>query len=364
MDEGAMDEGAMDEGAMDEGAMDEGAMDEGAMDADAGSPPRVAGAALWLYGPAWENGSELDAARPPMPFDEWAAHVRERGWDLSWTPMGAIDEGPYAGGVVVEADVDGDRGYAVIPPELLDRLQEIMPARDYEMVREDVANIDNPEARGYTVTRIDPAAWEGRRQVVPNAAPIPTETWAAVIRAHHMRVAPPVGNALSEDSLYPAGQVVAVDDAAGRSYFATPRAAYWLAYDLADETAEAGRGGPEAGSGEAAQTVTEAAGGFADGWTVATVLWIDPDAHERAGTVVPIADPLPVRDWVRIVRDEGHRFVAISPPQSAPGEPWDRARVVYLLGPHGRTAFVVPPAAQVVLPELFPDAVDAVGAGR
>ncbi len=330
--------------------------------------PRAEGCVILLYDHAWEDRSMLDTTSAPIPVEEWLAETRRAGYNVEWTPEAALSEGPYRGGTVVEIVDNSGRSYVAVPPELLDRLREIMPARDYEMVREDIANVDNPQAWGYTVTRIDPEAWEQRRQVAPNAAPLPTETWAAVIREHHMRVAPPVGNALSEDSLYPAGQVVAVDDATGRSYFATPRAAYWLAYDLAydlaDESAGAGRGGPEAGPGEASQTVTEAAGGFADGWTVATVLWIDPDAHERAGAVVPIADPLPVGDWARIVRDEGHRFVAISPPQSAPGEPWDRARVVYLLGPHGRTAFAVPPAAQVVLPELFPDAVDAVGAGR
>jgi len=201
------------------------------------------GCVLWLDGKAWESGSELRATQAPVPVDAWIAATRRKGYAVAWTPEGALAEGPYAGGAVVEVDSDvpGDAGrtYFAVPPEALDRLREIMPARDYEMVREDVANIDNLDACGYTVTRIDLAAWEQRRQVVPNAAPIPTETWAAVIREHRMRVAPPVGNALSRDSLYPAGQVVAVDDAAGRSYFAAPRAAYWLAYDLADETAGA-----------------------------------------------------------------------------------------------------------------------------
>jgi len=325
------------------------------------------GCVLWLDGKAWESGSELRATQEPVPVDAWIAATRGKGYAVAWTPEGALAEGPYAGGAVVEVDSDvpGDAGrtYFAVPPEALDRLRELMPARDYEMVREDIANIANPGAHGYTVTRIDPAAWEQRHQVVPNAAPIPTETWAAVIQEHRMRVAPPVGNALPVDGLYPAGQVVTVDDAAGRSYFAAPRAAYWLAYDLADESE--GRDGPDPNAAPHTVAATDALSERptvgADGWTTATVLWIDPAAHERAGGIVPIADPLPVQDWVRIVRDEGHRFVAISPAVTAPGEPWDLARVVYLLGPHGRTAFAVPPAAQVVLPDLFPD---AVGAGR
>ncbi len=221
------------------------------------------GCVLWLDGKAWESGSELRATQAPVPVDVWIAATRHKGYAVAWTPEGALAEGPYAGGAVVEVDSDvpGDAGrtYFAVPPEALDRLREIMPARDYEMVREDIANVANPEARGYTVTRIDPKAWEQRRQVVPNAVPIPTETWAVVIREHRMRVTPPVGNALPMDSLYPAGQVVTVDDAAGRSYFAVPRAAYGLAYDLADESA--GYTALDAGVGEAPHNVAASPAG-------------------------------------------------------------------------------------------------------
>jgi len=80
-----------------------------------------------------------------------------------------------------------------------------------------------------------------------------------VIREHRMRVTPPVGNALPMDSLYPAGQVVTVDDAAGRSYFAVPRAAYGLAYDLADESA--GYTALDAGVSEAPHNVADSPAG-------------------------------------------------------------------------------------------------------
>ena len=205
--------------------------------------PRMPGCVLWLDEKAWESGSQMQAVHAPIPVDEWIAATRGKGYEVAWTPEGALAEGAYHGGAVVEVDSDvpGDAGrtYFAVPPDLLDRLQEIMPPRDYEMVREDVSNINNPEAHGYTVTRLDPAAWEGRGEVVPLSQPITTEAWVREIRKHHMRVAPPVGHPLPLDSLYPAGQVVVVDDATGRSYFAVPRAAYWLAYDLADETGEA-----------------------------------------------------------------------------------------------------------------------------
>lgn len=208
------------------------------------TPPRAQGCVLWIDEKAWESGSQVRAVHAPIPMDEWIAATRSKGYEVAWTPEGALAEEPYRGGSVVEVDSDlpGDAGrtYFAVPPESLDRLQEIMPSRDYQMVREDVANIDNHEARGYTVTQLDPAAWEERREIVPLAGPITTEDWVRTIRQHHMRVAPPVGHPLALDSLYPAGQVVAVDDATGRSYFAVPRAAYWLAHDLADVTASAG----------------------------------------------------------------------------------------------------------------------------
>lgn len=222
---------------------------------DSQGTPRAPGCVLWLDEKAWESGSQVRAVHAPIPVDEWIGATRSKGYEVAWTPDGALTEEPYRGGSVVEVDSDvpGDAGrtYFAIPPESLDRLREIMPPRDYQMVREDVANLDNHGAHGYTVTRLDPSAWESRGEIVPLAEPITTEAWVRKIRRHRMRVAPPVGHPLPLDSLYPAGQVVAVDDAAGRSYFAMPRAAYWLAYDLSDETAAAGLSG----------SVTAASGG-------------------------------------------------------------------------------------------------------
>ncbi len=199
-------------------------------------PARDQGCVLWIYGQAWEDRSALDGLRPPDTFDAWVATLAENGWTVGWTGLGAIEEGPYCGGAVVEVDVDGDRAYTAIPPELLDRLQGVMPARDYGMMREDVAALDNPEAHGLRVARLDPAAWEQRRDVVPTTE-LTTEAWTRAIRAKHLRVEAPAGAMLPLDGAWPAGQVVSVADDAGRSYyFAVPRAALRLATDLHLET--------------------------------------------------------------------------------------------------------------------------------
>ncbi|MGI8916765.1 MAG: hypothetical protein ACR2JY_23825 [Chloroflexota bacterium] len=206
-------------------------------------PPRTLGSVLWIDEKAWESGSQVRAVHQPISIDTWIAVTRSKGYKVVWTPDGALDEGPYRGGSVVEVDSempgDAGRAYFAIPTEVLDDLQEIMRSEDYRMVREDVDNIDNHEAHGYTVTRLDPASWERRGEVVPLAEPITTEAWVLQIRQQHLRVAPPVSHPLPLDSFYPAGQVVPVDESMGRSYFAVPRAAYWLAYDLADETTAA-----------------------------------------------------------------------------------------------------------------------------
>ncbi len=212
-------------------------------------PTRAQGRVLWLYGQAWEDRSELDGLHPPTPFDEWVAFLTTQRWTAGWTAEGALGEGPYQGGAVVLVDADGDRAYVAVPPELLDRLQEVLPAADYRMVREDVAALANPEAHGLRVTRLDPDAWEQRRAVVPIAAEnLTTEGWARAIRTKSLRVEAPAGALLDLDSAWPAGQVVTVADAAGRRfYFAVPRAALRLATDLYLEARRAERGLPIGG---------------------------------------------------------------------------------------------------------------------
>jgi len=210
---------------------------------DEREPARAEGGVLWIYGQAWEDGEGLDGLHPPTPFDEWVAFLEQRDWTVGWTAKGALDEGPYRSGAVVEVDV-GDRAYVAVPPELLDRLREVMPERDYRMTREDVAALGNPEAHGLRVTRLAPVAWEQRpakaldwwRSVVP-IKDLPTEGWARAIRAHNLRVEAPFGAMLPLDSAWPAGQVVTVTGGrAHHYYFAVPRGALRLAGALHLET--------------------------------------------------------------------------------------------------------------------------------
>ncbi len=122
-----------------------------------------------------------------------------------------------------------------VPPELLDWLRELMDEQDYRMVREDVAALDNPQAHGLRVSRLDPAAWEQRRQVMPTTE-LPTEGWAQAIREDGLQVEMTYDGSLPIESPWPGGHVITATDGAHRYYFAVPREALNLAIDLAVET--------------------------------------------------------------------------------------------------------------------------------
>jgi hypothetical protein len=76
-------------------------------------------------------------------------------YTAGWMPMGAIDAGPYWGGAVVEIADERGRSYAA----------------DYRMVREDVAALDNSEATGGRVTRLDADAWEDSPHAISASDP-------------------------------------------------------------------------------------------------------------------------------------------------------------------------------------------------
>ncbi len=197
--------------------------------------PRAVGCVILLYDRGWEDENGLLPVSEPLPFEEWVAATRAAGYTVGWVPEGAIVEGSYAGGVVVEVSDDSGRSYAAVPPELLDRLREVMAERDYRMVCEDVAALANPEARGVRVTRLDPAAWERRREVAPTGE-LSTEAWARAIREHSLRVEIGRNGALSMEGTWPGGHVIAATDGKRRYYFAVPRAGLRLVTDLAVET--------------------------------------------------------------------------------------------------------------------------------
>jgi len=218
--------------------------------------PRAEGSVLWLLPAAWESDLELRAQDAPIPVEAWITETLKGGYRVQWMPDSAIGDGPYAGGTVVGADGNGGRHYFAVPPELIERLAEVMPATDYRQVRDDLDELQGrslsgaetpADAAGSPVTFkpvavlwIDAAAWMDRGTVVPVHAPIPTDEWARVIRDGAMRVAlPQYPRGLSHATPCPGGVVVTVDDAEGRRYFAVPRAAWGVARDLATETTDA-----------------------------------------------------------------------------------------------------------------------------
>jgi len=100
-------------------------------------------------------------------------------------------------------------------------------------------------------------------------------------------------------------------------------------------------------------THTTETGGAAIEWAVATVLWLDPTRWDADRAVVPAHEPITVRAWLRALRADDARAVSISPPIDAPGQDHDRGRVLTLDAAHGRSYFLLPPPAQVVLDDLL-----------
>jgi len=88
-------------------------------------------------------------------------------------------------------------------------------------------------------------------------------------------------------------------------------------------------------------------------WTVATVLWLDPARWDADRAVVPAHAPLTVRAWLRALRADDARVVSISPAIDAPGAAHDRGRVLTIDTARGRSYFLLPPPAQVVLDDLL-----------
>lgn len=79
------------------------------------------------------------------------------------------------------------------------------------------------DAGEITVVIPNEKAWE-RQELVPITSPIPINEWLDIVHSRGMRVlAPPFSRIV--EGLYEGGHVIALDDAAGRSWFAVPREA-------------------------------------------------------------------------------------------------------------------------------------------
>ncbi len=240
-------------------------------------PPRVEGCVLLVLPSAFEEGLGLLPQRPPLAVEHWVAILRREGYTAHWMPVSAIEDGPYAGGIVVMATrPDDGRHYIAVPPEAVHALAGVLSPQDYRRVQEDLqalgkgGDLDDlgsgdasqgtrsgsvsdddaasPAFRPVTVFWLDAVAWRERHIVVPVHDPIAVGAWARTIRAGRMRVTlPPRGQPLPPDGPCPGGYVVEVDDAEGHRYFALPREAWAVAVDLA-------RASPQGSAGEIEET--------------------------------------------------------------------------------------------------------------
>jgi len=240
-------------------------------------PPRAEGCVLLVLPSSFEEGMGLLPQRPPIAVGQWVAILRREGYTAHWIPASAIEDGPYAGGIVVLATrPDDGRHYIAVPPEAVQALASVLSPQDYRRVQEDLlalragAGRDDVEGLGdekmysrpsragsmgdddaapgafkpVTVVWLDAVAWRERHIVVPVHDPIEVSAWARTIRAGRMRVTlPPQGQPLPHDGPCPGGYVVEVDDAEGHRYFALPPEAWAVAVDLA-------RASPQGSAGE------------------------------------------------------------------------------------------------------------------
>ncbi len=246
--------------------------------------PRAEGCVLLVLPSSFEEGLGLIAQRPPIAVGQWVAILRREGYTAHWIPASAIEDGPYAGGIVVMATrPDDGRHYIAVPPEAVHALAGVLSPQDYRRVQEDLqalragAGRDDVEGlreermhsrpsrggsvgdddaapaafRPVTVFWLDAVAWREHRVAVPVHDPIAVGAWARTIRAGQMRVTlPPQGQPLPQDGPCPGGYVVEVDDAEGHRYFALPREAWAVAVDLARASTQGGAGEAHRETGE------------------------------------------------------------------------------------------------------------------
>jgi len=86
------------------------------------------------------------------------------------------------------------------------------------------------------------------------------------------------------------------------------------------------------------------------------VLWIVPTAWEDELTVLPQYDPIPLRQWLAILREWGMDVVTLPYQSGIVGGPADGGRVVAVEADNGRHFFALPPEALPALRGLIPDA--------
>ncbi len=235
--------------------------------------PRAEGCVLLVLPSAFEEGLGLLPQRPPLAVDQWVAILRREGYTAHWIPASVIEDGPYAGGIVVMATRHDDgRHYIAVPPEAVHALAGVLSPQDYRRVQEDLqalregGDLDALESgdasqgtrsesvgddavpvafQPVTVFWLDAVAWREHRVAVPVHDPIAVGAWARTIRSGRMRVTlPSRGQPLPPDGPCPGGYVVEVDDAEGHRYFALPCEAWAVAVDLA-------RARPQGNAGEA-----------------------------------------------------------------------------------------------------------------
>jgi len=224
--------------------------------------------------------------------------------------------------------------------------------------------------QGDSILWIVSTAWEDEHILLPQRQPIPRETWLQAARDYGWRVLT-LPDGFIVDGPYAGGVVVALETPNGRHYCALPPAALPALQGLisandyrvitdSDIPTEIALGDAPSDDSSDGPGADPAGTGTPGQWTVATALWIDPEAWESKQEIKAISSAaddrvdaeMTVGRWVRASRTAGLRLVARTPGVSAPGTPYDGGLVVEMDGRTGRLFFAIPAAAQLVLNEV------------
>ncbi len=101
-------------------------------------PSRPRTGILWIVAKAWEDERLLLPQRELIPCDIWVRAAYTYGWRVVTLADGFLDDGPYAGGVVVALETANGRHYCALPPAALPALRGLVSPNDYAVIVEGI----------------------------------------------------------------------------------------------------------------------------------------------------------------------------------------------------------------------------------
>ena len=112
--------------------------------ANEGTEPTVS----MIHPQAWEHERRIVETTQPIPASEWAEKVTQPGDELEMLPYDSlIEEGRYAGGHVLMLHADDNSYLFAVPPEVILRLQGMLPDEQYHRLIERTPSLSSLAGR-------------------------------------------------------------------------------------------------------------------------------------------------------------------------------------------------------------------------